>query len=69
MIKHNKINDNYDREEREFKEQIPKLTEEWKKKGREILAEDKWDYWDEIVPTRLGDLYHGWGIGLLFGYC
>jgi len=55
--------DNYEREEREFKEQIPKLTEEWKKKGREILAEDKWDYWDEIVPTRLGDLYHGWELG------
>lgn len=55
--------DNYEREEREFKAQIPQLTEEWKKKGREILTEYKWNYWDEIVPTRLNDLYHGWELG------
>ena len=55
--------DNYEREEREFKAQIPKLAEELKKKGREILAEDKWNYWDKIVPTRLGDLYHGFELG------
>ena len=55
--------DNYEREEREFKAQIPKLAEEWKKKGREILTEDKWDYWDKIVPIRLGDLYHGFELG------
>lgn len=55
--------DNYDGEEREFKAQIPKLAEEWKKKAREILTEDKWDYWDKIVPIRLGDLYHGFELG------
>lgn len=55
--------DNYEREEREFKAQIPQLAEEWKKKGREILTEDKWNYWDEIVPVRLGDLYHGMELG------
>ena len=55
--------DNYDREEQEFKEQIPKLAEEWKKKAREILTKDRWDYWDEIVPIRLGDLYHGFELG------
>jgi len=32
-------------------------------KGREILTEDKWDYWDQIVPVRLGDLYHGMELG------
>lgn len=51
--------DNYEREEREHKAQIPKLAEEWKKKAREILTEDKWNYWDEIVPIRLNDLYRG----------
>ena len=55
--------DNYNREEREHKEQIPKLTEEWKIKGREILTEDKWNHWDKIVPIRLADLYHGWELG------
>lgn len=55
--------DNYEREEREHKAQIPKLTEEWKQKGREILTEDKWNYWDKIVPTRLDDLYHGMELG------
>ena len=29
------------------------------KKGREILNEDKWEYWDRIVPIRLNDLYQG----------
>lgn len=51
--------DNYKREENEYKERIPSLSEEWIKKGREVLTEDKWSYWDEIVPIRLGDLYHG----------
>ncbi len=51
--------DNYDKEEREFKERIPLLSKEWMNKGREILTEDKWEYWDKIVPIRLNDLYHG----------
>ena len=55
--------ENYDREEREFKERIPSLSEEWIIKGREILTKDKWDYWDKIVPIRLGDLYHGMELG------
>ena len=38
---------------------IPSLILEWQKKGREILTEDKWEYWDEIVPIRLNDLYQG----------
>ena len=51
--------ENYEREEREYKERIPSLTKEWMQKGRETLAEDKWEYWDKIVPIRLNDLYHG----------
>lgn len=47
------------RRDREHKTQIPKLTEYWRRKGRETLSEDKWKYWDEIVPIRLGDLYKG----------
>lgn len=51
--------DNYDKEKREHEERIPLLTAEWQKKGREILTEDKREYWDEIVPIRLNDLYRG----------
>lgn len=56
---HQEWKDNYDKKEKEYKERIPSLSEEWMKKGREVLTEDKWSYWDEIVPIRLGDLYHG----------
>jgi predicted nuclease with TOPRIM domain len=55
--------ENYDREEREHKEKIPELSKFWSEKGREILTEDKWEYWDEIVPVRLGDLYRGMELG------
>jgi len=51
--------DNYDRKEKEHKEEIPELSLVWMKKGREVLTEDKWEYWDKIVPIRLSDLYKG----------
>jgi hypothetical protein len=51
--------DNYEREEREFKKSIPLLSEEYIKRGKEIIDKDKLDYWNEIVPIRLEDLYHG----------
>lgn len=47
----------------EHEAQIPALVEVWKKKGREVLEEDKWEFWDEIVPVRLGDLYRGMELG------
>jgi hypothetical protein len=55
--------ENYERQQREHEEKIPELSKEWMKKGREILAEDKWEYWDKIVPIRLGDLYQGMELG------
>lgn len=27
--------------------------------GRKILSKDQWKDWDEIVPIRLHDIYHG----------
>lgn len=51
--------DDYKRKEEEHKSNIPELSKIWMEKGREILTEDKWNYWDEIVPIRLGDLYRG----------
>jgi len=60
---HQEWRDNYNKEQREFKERIPSLSEEWMKKGRELLAERKLELWDKIVPIRLGDLYHGMELG------
>lgn len=51
------------REDEEHKAKIPELTEYWKKKGREILEEDRIELWDKIVPVRLNDLYKGWELG------
>lgn len=53
----------YDKKEKEFKATIPELTKMWIEKGKDILSEDKWDYWAEIVPIRLGDLYQGMELG------
>lgn len=51
------------RKKEEHKEKIPELTKVWMEKGREILQEDKWAYWDEIVPIRLRDMYEGMELG------
>lgn len=55
--------DEYYKQEKEHKALIPSLTITWMKKGREVLTEDKWKLWDEIVPIRLGDLYKGMELG------
>lgn len=55
--------DEYDRKLQEHNDKIPELTRVWMEKGRQVLTEDKWNYWDEIVPIRLGDLYRGMELG------
>ena len=55
--------DNYNKAKKEHENNIPQLTEKWKIRGREILTEDKWEYWDEIIPIRLNDLYEGMELG------
>ena len=55
--------DDYERKEQEHKDKTPDLTEEWKQKGREILAETYWERWDKCVPVRLSDLYQGKELG------
>lgn len=52
-----------ERQQREHEEKISDLTTVWMARGREILSEDKWEYWDKIVPVRLGDLYQGMELG------
>ncbi len=53
----------YERREQEHKAKIPELSVEWIDKGHKILDEKYWKEWDECVPIRLGDLYHGMELG------
>ena len=54
-----KIREEYERKEAEFKAKIPKLTEDYNKRARGIIPEEYLELWNEIVPIRLNDLYHG----------
>ena len=58
-----KWREEYDRREREHKENIPQLEKEWIAKGHDALSEDKWELWDKCVPIRLNDLYKGIELG------
>lgn len=53
----------YEREERKHEEAIPRLTEEWIKKGNKILDKKHHELWAKIVPIRLKDLYRGFELG------
>jgi hypothetical protein len=56
-------------EEEERQKLIKKMEEEeqaakenilnWINQGHKLLSQEKWDKWDEIVPIRANDLYHG----------
>lgn len=53
------MKDNLKKQEKEYQEKIPKLAIEYINKGKKILTEDKWEYWEKIVPIRLNGLYEG----------
>lgn len=55
--------ENYEKELKEHKDSIPQLTKEWIEKGKEILDQKHHEYWSEIVPIRLSDLYRGMELG------
>lgn len=63
MDKQRRDREEWNRKEREHKEKISQLTQEWIKKGHAILDEKYWELWDECVPIRLGDLYRGMELG------
>lgn len=54
-----KQHEEYEKEKQEHIDNIPKLTQYWMEKGREILDKSKWELWDKIVLIRLNDLYQG----------
>ena len=46
-------------EKQYFEKKIPELTEFFRSEARGIIAEKDLAHWDEIVPARLEDIYHG----------
>lgn len=58
-----------DRLEREHQDRIPKLTEQYRKEARGLVLDNELEYWDEIVPIRLGDLYHGMELQQVIDCC
>lgn len=55
--------DDYKKSRSEHEDKIPELTELWIQRGKEILTEDRWTRWAEVVPVRLEDLYQGMELG------
>lgn len=55
-----KRQDDYEQKKREHEEAIPDLTEEWIKKGNEVLDKRYHDLWAKVVPVRLKELYRGY---------
>lgn len=51
--------ENYDRELAEHEEKIPENTEKYRQEARGLVLDSELEYWDKIVPIRLGDLYRG----------
>lgn len=61
--------DEYDRKEKEHKDSIPSLVPGYCERARGVILEDQYDYWDKIVPIRLGDLYHGMELDATLDLC
>jgi len=49
----------YKKKEEEHKAKIPTLTEEYRTRARGLVKDSELEYWDKVVPVRLGDLYQG----------
>ena len=54
-----KWKEGYDQAQREHQARIPQLTEKYRNEARGLVLDSELEYWDKIVPIRLGDLYHG----------
>lgn len=61
--------DEYRRKEEEHKASIPGLVPVYCDKARGVILEDQYEYWDKIVPIRLGDLYHGMELDCTLDLC
>ena len=52
-------NEKYILEQEQHKEKIPELTKYWIEEGKKYLRKEDLEFWNEIVPIRLKDLYRG----------
>jgi len=61
-----KSEEEYRRREEEDKKQIPELCKAYEKDAEGRISVGDMDYFKEILPGRVGDLYHGMEIRCLF---
>ena len=54
-----KAKDDWNRAEEEHKAKIPELSKYYIEKARGLVKDSELGEWDNCVPIRLGDLYHG----------
>lgn len=64
-----KWREEYDLAEREHQARIPQLTEKYRNEARGLVLDSELEYWDKIVPIRLGDLYHGMELQQVLDCC
>lgn len=57
--KRRKEQEEWERQEREHKANIPTLTEKYRQEARGLVIEEELEFWDKCVPIRLDDLYQG----------
>ncbi|MBR5395744.1 MAG: hypothetical protein IK144_11805 [Bacteroidaceae bacterium] len=48
--------EDYEAKRKAHEARIPELTEHYRKVARGVIIESELEYWDKIVPIRLGDL-------------
>lgn len=58
-----------ERELAEHKARIPKLTEKYRNEARGLVIDSELEFWDKIVPIRLGDLYRGMELQQVLDCC
>ena len=54
-----KRQEDYEAKRKAHEARIPELTEHYRKEARGVIIESELEYWDKIVPIRLGDIYRG----------
>ncbi len=54
-----KWHEDYEAKKKAHEARIPELTEHYRKEARGVIIDSELEYWDKIVPIRLGDLYRG----------
>ena len=64
-----KMHEAYVEKERKFKEKIPKLTEYYRKEARGLVRKEELKHWDNLVPHRLEDIYHGMELQQVLDCC